>query len=67
MTFGALYMCGSVCVWRARPSAWILMFWFSGDVLGWEVGVFPPANESARLRLGAQPLDAVQIGESYGC
>ncbi len=57
-------MCGGHCVCRAPPSVWIWMFWFSRDVSEWRVGVFPPANESAQVRLREdkkQRLDAVQM------
>ncbi len=50
VTSEPLYMHDRVC--RAPPSAWILMHWFSQDMSGWGVGVFPPANESVQVRLG---------------
>ncbi len=55
---------------RAPPSACMLMFWFSWDISGWGVGVFPPANESAQVRLRVdktQRVDAVQTEENGGC
>ncbi len=61
-----LYMCGGECVCRAPPSAWICMFWFSQDVSGWGVGVFPPANDGTQVRLRmdkTKPMDAIQTAE----
>ncbi len=52
----SLYTCGSDCVCRAPPSAWTLMFWFSPDVSGWGVGVFPLASEGAQVRLGVNKI-----------
>ncbi len=56
-------MCVGDCACRAPPSACMLMFWFSRGVSGWEVGVFPPANDSAQVRVRmdkTQRLSAVQ-------
>ncbi len=60
-------MCGGVCVCRAPPTACVLMFWFSRDVSGWGVGVFPPADDGVQVRSRLDTeLDAIQTGESYG-
>ncbi len=43
------------------------MFWFSRDVSGWGVDGFPPANESAQVRLKVdktKQLDAIQAGDN---
>ncbi len=65
-----LCTCGGDRDCRAPPSAWVLMFQFSQNVSGWGVGVFPPANDSAQVRLRVdktQRLDAIQTGENYEC
>ncbi len=62
-----LYTCVMLTVCRAPPSACVLMFWLSRDVSGWGVGVFPPANDSAQVRLRVDEtkrLDAVQTTEN---
>ncbi len=47
------------------PSACILMFWFSLDVSGWEVGAFLPANYSAQLGVDkTSRLDGIQTGKN---
>ncbi len=48
----------------------MLMFWFGRDISGWGAGVFPPANESAQVRLRVDKtkrVDAVQTEENGGC
>ncbi len=52
------------------PSACILMFWFRQDVSGQSVGEFPPANESAQVRVEVDKthrLDVIQTAEYCRC
>ncbi len=46
-----LYVRVVVTVFKAPPSACVMMLWFSRDVSWWGVGVFPPANDSVQVRL----------------
>ncbi len=57
-------MCGGESARKAPPSACILMFWLTQDLLGTRLGVekvhFSPANDSVQVRLREQRQGCIE-------